>query len=133
MGCAFGAPADVAVAGVGYAGLGLAGVHGLGYAGVHGLGYAAAPAAVSVAAAPIAYGAEHYTAGPVVPHAPAPYTPSVQAAGVYVDFKVIVFYSFFCALYFSVYRTLIRLLFKFLLSHEYNNKNKLGLQSHTRF
>merc|ERR1712128_32263 len=91
MGCAFGAPADVAVAGVGYAGLGLAGVHGLGYAGAHGLGYAAAPAAVGVAAAPIAYGAEHYSAGPVVPHgpvayaspaAPAPYTTSAQAPGV---------------------------------------------------
>merc|ERR1739838_597771 len=83
MGCAFGAPADVAVAGVGYAGLGLAGAHGL--------GYAAAPAAVGVAAAPIAYGAEHYSAGPVVPHgpvaydspaAPAPYTTSAQAPGV---------------------------------------------------
>merc|ERR1712013_310763 len=47
MGCVYGAPADLAVAGT-YAGLGLAGVHGLGYAaaapvaGVHGLGYAAA-------------------------------------------------------------------------------------------
>merc|ERR1712180_391341 len=65
MGCAYGAPADVAVAGT-YAGLGLAGVHGL--------GYAAAPVAgvapVAAAAAPIAYGAEHYSAGPVVPHAP---------------------------------------------------------------
>merc|ERR1712054_88633 len=62
MGCAFGAPADLALNGVGYAGLGLAGVHGL--------GYAAAPAA---AAAPVAYGAEHYSAGPVVPHAPVAY------------------------------------------------------------
>merc|ERR1711964_408459 len=86
MGCAFGAPADVAVAGT-YAGLGLAGVHGL--------GYAAAPVAgvapVAAAAAPIAYGAEHYSAGPVVPHAPvayaepaapAPYTTATQGAGV---------------------------------------------------
>merc|ERR1711892_875616 len=89
LGCAFGAPADVAIAGghLGYAGLGLAGVHGLGYAaaplaGVHGLGYAAAPIA-----GPIAYGAEHYTAGAVVPHAPvayaapaapAPYTTATQ-------------------------------------------------------
>merc|ERR1711970_410200 len=73
MGCAYGAPADLAVAGT-YAGLGLAGVHGLGYA-----------------AAPIAYGAEHYSAGPVVPHAPvayaqpaapAPYTTATQGAGV---------------------------------------------------
>merc|ERR1712198_32705 len=90
MGCAFGAPADLALNGVGYAGLGLAGVHGL--------GYAAAPAAVgvaaaapAVAAAPVAYGAEHYSAGPVVPHAPvayaepaapAPYTTATQGAGV---------------------------------------------------
>merc|ERR1711902_297016 len=63
MGCAYGAPADVAVAGTHLAGLGLAGVHGL--------GYAAAPVAgvapVAAAAAPIAYGAEHYSAGPVVP------------------------------------------------------------------
>merc|ERR1712180_63637 len=86
MGCAYGAPADVAVAGT-YAGLGLAGVHGL--------GYAAAPVAgvapVAAAAAPIAYGAEHYSAGPVVPHAPvayaepaapAPYTTATQGAGV---------------------------------------------------
>merc|ERR1712002_296774 len=72
MGCAFGAPADLALNGVGYAGLGLAGVHGL--------GYAAAPAAVgvaaaapAVAAAPVAYGAEHYSAGPVFPHAPVAY------------------------------------------------------------
>merc|ERR1712029_1320776 len=80
MGCAYGAPADLAVAGT-YAGLGLAGVHGLGYA-------AAAPVA---AAAPIAYGAAHYSAGPVVPHAPvayaqpaapAPYTTATQGAGV---------------------------------------------------
>merc|ERR1711976_984800 len=86
MGCAFGAPADLALNGVGYAGLGLAGVHGL--------GYAAAPAAVGVpaaAAAPVAYGDEHYSAGPVVPHAPvayaepaapAPYTTATQGAGV---------------------------------------------------
>merc|ERR1711937_801250 len=50
MGCAYGAPADLAVAGT-YAGLGLAGVHGLGYA-------AAAPVAgvaPVAAAAPIAY------------------------------------------------------------------------------
>merc|ERR1712165_53672 len=86
MGCAYGAPADVAVAGT-YAGLGLAGVHGL--------GYAAAPVAgvapVAAATAPIAYGAEHYSAGPVVPHAPvayaqpaapAPYTTATQGAGV---------------------------------------------------
>merc|ERR1712168_342222 len=86
MGCTYGAPADVAVAGT-YAGLGLAGVHGL--------GYAAAPLAgvapVAAAAAPIAYGAEHYSAGPVVAHAPvayaepaapAPYTTATQAAGV---------------------------------------------------
>merc|ERR1712055_476482 len=86
MGCAYGAPADVAVAGT-YAGLGLAGVHGL--------GYAAAPVAgvapVAAAAAPIAYGAEHYSAGPVVPHAPvayaqpaapAPYTTATQGPGV---------------------------------------------------
>merc|ERR1711887_295652 len=76
MGCVFGAPADLDVAGT-YAGLG--------HAGVHGLGVAAA------AAAPIAYGAEHYSAGPVVPHAPvayaqpaapAPYTTATQGAGV---------------------------------------------------
>merc|ERR1739838_924990 len=84
LGCAFGAPADVAIAGghLGYAGLGLAGVHGLGYAaaplaGVHGLGYAAAPlAAAAPIAAPIAYGAEHYTAtqgaGVTTVHQPAP-------------------------------------------------------------
>merc|ERR1712173_267339 len=67
MGCAYGAPADVAVAGTHLAGLGLAGVHGL--------GYAAAPVArvAAAAAAPIAYGAEHYSAGPVVPHAPVAY------------------------------------------------------------
>merc|ERR1711970_606 len=78
MGCAYGAPADVAVAGT-YAGL----------------GHAAAPVAgvapVAAAAAPIAYGAEHYSAGPVVPHAPvayaepaapAPYTTATQGAGV---------------------------------------------------
>merc|ERR1712147_435409 len=101
MGCAFGAPADVAVAGsLGYAGLGLAGVHGLGYAAAPAaLGYAAAPAALGyaaaapavAAAAPIAYGAEHYSAGPVVAHAPvayaapaapAPYTTATQGAGV---------------------------------------------------
>merc|ERR1711913_52679 len=68
MGCAYGAPADVAVAGT-YAGLGLAGVHGL--------GYAAAPLAgvapVAAAAAPIAY---------AQPAAPAPYTTATQAAGV---------------------------------------------------
>merc|ERR1739838_680431 len=87
LGCAFGAPADVAIAGghLGYAGLGLAGVHGLGYAAaplarVHGLGYAAAPlAAAAPIAAPIAYGAEHYTAAAV---APAPYTTATQGAGV---------------------------------------------------
>merc|ERR1712038_1135281 len=85
MGCAYGAPADVAVAGT-YAGLGLAGVHGLGYAAAPVAGVA--PVA---AAAPIAYGAEHYSAGPVVPHAPvayaqptapAPYTTATQGAGV---------------------------------------------------
>merc|ERR1711962_352305 len=66
MGCAFGAPADLALNGVGYAGLGLAGVHGL--------GYAAAPAAVGVAAAaPVAY---------AEPAAPAPYTTATQGAGV---------------------------------------------------
>merc|ERR1711897_13986 len=84
MGCAYGAPADVAVAGTHLAGLGLAGVHGLGYA-------AAPVAGVAAAAAPIAYGAEHYSAGPVVPHAPvayaqpaapAPYTTATQGAGV---------------------------------------------------
>merc|ERR1712033_44757 len=90
MGCAFGAPADVAVAGVGYAGLGLAGVHGLGYAAAApAVAVAAAPAVA--AAAPIAYGAEHYSAGPVVAHAPvayaepaapAPYTTHSQGAGV---------------------------------------------------
>merc|ERR1712106_1263251 len=70
---------------LGYAGLGLAGVHGLGYAaaplaGVHGLGYAASPlAAAAPIAAPIAYGAEHYTAAAV---APAPYTTATQGAGV---------------------------------------------------
>ena len=82
MGCA----QNVAVAGT-YAGLGLAEVHGL--------GYAAAPVAgvalVTAAAAPIAYGAEHYSAGPVVSHAPvayaepaapAPYTTATQGAGV---------------------------------------------------
>merc|ERR1711887_395168 len=85
MGCAYGAPADLAVAGT-YAGLGLAGVHGLGYAAAPVAGVA--PVA---AAAPIAYGAEHYSAGPVVPHAPvayaepaapAPYTTATQGAGV---------------------------------------------------
>merc|ERR1739838_1054899 len=86
LGCAFGAPADVAIAGghLGYAGAALAGVHGL--------GCAAAPlAAAAPVAAPIAYGAEHYTAGAVVPHAPvayaapaapAPYTTATQGAGV---------------------------------------------------
>jgi len=89
LGCAYGAPSNVAVAGPTIAGLGLAGVHGLGYAaGVHGLGYAAAaPAAVGVAP----YGAEHYSAGPIVPHAPvayaapaapAPYATHTQGAGV---------------------------------------------------
>merc|ERR1712106_978000 len=81
LGCAFGAPADVAIAGghLGYAGLGLAGVHGLGYAaaplaGVHGLGYAAAPlAAAAPIAAPIAHAA---------PAAPAPYATATQGAGV---------------------------------------------------
>merc|ERR1712186_159018 len=76
MGCAYGTPADVAVAGT-YAGLGLAGVHGL--------GYAAAPVAgvapVAAAAAPIAYGAEHYSAGPVVPHAPVAYGSEPYSAG----------------------------------------------------
>merc|ERR1711931_217566 len=67
MGCAYGAPADVAVAGTHLAGLGLAGVHGLGYAAAPVAGVAPVAAA---AAAPIAYGAEHYSAGPVVPHAP---------------------------------------------------------------
>merc|ERR1712121_501287 len=60
MGCAYGAPADLAVAGT-YAGLGLAGVHGLGYA-------AAAPVA---GVAPVA-----------APAAPAPYTTATQGAGV---------------------------------------------------
>merc|ERR1711970_1548471 len=69
MGCAYGAPADLAVAGT-YAGLGLAGVHGLGYAAAPVAGVAPVAAA---AAAPIAYGAEHYSAGPVVPHAPVAY------------------------------------------------------------
>merc|ERR1712228_74557 len=87
MGCAYGAPADLAVAGT-YAGLGLAGVHGLGYAAAPVAGVAPVAAA---AAAPIAYGAEHYSAGPVVPHAPvayaqpaapAPYTTATQGAGV---------------------------------------------------
>merc|ERR1712228_441536 len=92
MGCAFGAPADLALNGVGYAGLGLAGVHGLGYAAAPAaVGVAAAAPAVAVAAAPVAYGAEHYSAGPVVPHAPvayaqpaapAPYTTATQGAGV---------------------------------------------------
>merc|ERR1712029_980354 len=62
MGCAYGAPADLAVAGT-YAGLGLAGVHGLGYA-------AAAPV---VPHAPVAY---------AQPAAPAPYTTATQGAGV---------------------------------------------------
>merc|ERR1712234_15840 len=88
MGCAYGAPADVAVAGTHLAGLGLAGVHGLGYAAAPVAGVAPVAAA---AAAPIAYGAEHYSAGPVVPHAPvayaqpaapAPYTTATQGAGV---------------------------------------------------
>merc|ERR1712130_789199 len=88
MGCAYGAPADVAVAGTHLAGLGLAGVHGLGYAAAPVAGVAPVAAA---AAAPIAYGAEHYSAGPVVPHAPvayaqpaapAPYTSATQGAGV---------------------------------------------------
>merc|ERR1712128_385503 len=58
----------------------------------YGLGYAAAPlAAAAPVAGPIAYGAEHYTAGAVVPHAPvayaapaapAPYTTATQGAGV---------------------------------------------------
>merc|ERR1711937_1031688 len=87
MGCAYGAPADLAVAGT-YAGLGLAGVHGLGYAAAAAPVAGVAPVA---AAAPIAYGAEHYSAGPVVPHAPvayaqpaapAPYTTATQGAGV---------------------------------------------------
>merc|ERR1712228_177845 len=87
MGCAYGAPADLAVAGT-YAGLGLAGVHGLGYAAAPVAGVAPVAAA---AAAPVAYGAEHYSAGPVVPHAPvayaqpaapAPYTTATQGAGV---------------------------------------------------
>merc|ERR1719384_2828842 len=88
MGCAYGAPADVAVAGTHLAGLGLAGVHGLGYAAAPVAGVAPVAAA---AAAPIAYGAEHYSAGPVVPHAPVayaqpaaptPYTTATQGAGV---------------------------------------------------
>merc|ERR1711965_705002 len=76
MGCAYGTPADLAVAGT-YAGLGLAGVHGLGYAaaapvaGVHGLGYAAA--APVAPHAPVAY---------AQPAAPAPYTTAAQGAGV---------------------------------------------------
>merc|ERR1711915_177206 len=77
MGCAFGAPADLALNGVGYAGLGVAGVHDLGYAAAPAaVGVAAAAPAVTVAAAPavaaapVAYGAEHYSAGPVVPYAP---------------------------------------------------------------
>merc|ERR1712198_24854 len=91
MGCAFGAPADLALNGVGYAGLGLAGVHGLGYAAAPAAVGVAAAAAPAVAAAPVAYGAEHYSAGPVVPHAPvayaepaapAPYTTATQGAGV---------------------------------------------------
>merc|ERR1711970_959701 len=61
MGCAYGAPADLAVAGT-YAGLGLAGVHGL--------GYTAAPVAPH---APVAY---------AQPAAPAPYTTATQGAGV---------------------------------------------------
>merc|ERR1712142_504769 len=77
MGCAYGAPADVAVAGTHLAGLGLAGVHGLGYAAAPVAGVAPVAAA---AAAPIAYGAEHYSAGPVVP--PAPYPTATQGAGV---------------------------------------------------
>merc|ERR1712038_251666 len=65
MGCAYGAPADVAVAGT-YAGLGLAGVHGL--------GYAAAPVA---GVAPVAAAAAPYTtatqgAGVTTVHQPAP-------------------------------------------------------------
>merc|ERR1712121_158758 len=90
MGCAYGAPADLAVAGT-YAGLGLAGVHGLGYAAAAPVAGVAGVAPVAAAAAPIAYGAEHYSAGPVVPHAPvayaepaapAPYTTATQGAGV---------------------------------------------------
>merc|ERR1711994_498992 len=65
MGCAFGAPADLALNGVGYAGLGLAGVHGL--------GYAAAPAAVGVAAAaPAPYTTAHQGPGVTTVHQPAP-------------------------------------------------------------
>merc|ERR1712083_1170322 len=69
MGCAYGAPADLAVAGT-YAGLGLAGVHGLGYAAAPVAGVAPVAAA---AAAPVAY---------AQPAAPAPYTTATQGAGV---------------------------------------------------
>ena len=77
MGCALRTPAGLALNGVGCTGVGLAGVHGL--------GCAAAPAAVrvaaaapavagaaapAVAAAPVAYGAGHCFAGPVVARAP---------------------------------------------------------------
>ena len=68
LGCAYGAPADYAVA---PAAVGVA-------------GYAAAPAPVP------AYGPEHYTAGAIVQHpvnhvappAPAPYVTHAQAEGV---------------------------------------------------
>ena len=76
LGCAYGAPADYAVA---PAAVGVA-------------GYAAAPAvAVAAAPAPVpAYGPEHYTAGAIVQHpvnhvappAPAPYVTHAQAEGV---------------------------------------------------
>jgi len=71
LGCAYGAPANVAVAAPAA------------------IGYAAAP--VAAAAAPVpAYGPEHYSAGAVVPHpvnyvapaAPAPYTTAHQGEGV---------------------------------------------------
>jgi len=80
LGCAYGAPANVAVAAPAA------------------IGYAAAPAAVGYAAAPVAaaaapvpaYGPEHYSAGAVVPHpvnyvapaAPAPYSTAHQGEGV---------------------------------------------------
>ena len=77
LGCAYGAPADYAVA---PAAVGVA-------------GYAAAPAVAVAAAAPApvpAYGPEHYTAGAIVQHpvnhvappAPAPYVTHAQAEGV---------------------------------------------------
>merc|ERR1712098_1046462 len=74
-GCAYGAPADVAVAGTHLAGLGLAGVHGLGYAAapVAGVAPVAAAAAPIVPHAPVAY---------AQPAAPAPYTTATQGAGV---------------------------------------------------